>query len=176
MQIESLEINQVGQFFGYAGVIANLVWPTMKSREKLLIGQVVACVLMLTHFALLKANTGALVMATAGIQAALAIPLGKHPSFKKIYFASLIATPFVCYATWKGYSSIFFLSGSCNRLRSKFPDQCSQAAYVLDFRYLCLGCTQPNCSLNTRIGIKRSRSVSKYLYASSNSCKTYKHN
>lgn len=107
MQIKSLEINQVGQFFGYAGVVANLIWPTMKSREKLLIGQVVACILMLTHFALLKANTGALVMTTAGIQAALAIPLGKHPSFKKVYLASLIATPLVCYATWKGYSSIF---------------------------------------------------------------------
>ena len=53
--------------FGYAGVIANLIWPTFRTREFLLMGQIVACVLMLTHFSLLGAASGAAVMGVAGL-------------------------------------------------------------------------------------------------------------
>ncbi len=93
--------------FGYAGVIANVLWPLMRSRTRLLAGQVVACILMLTHFYLLGATSGSAVMAVAGFQAFLAIPLGRHQRFRYIYVASLILTPAVCLATWLGPQSIF---------------------------------------------------------------------
>jgi hypothetical protein len=93
--------------FGYAGVLANLCWPLMKRRQYLLAGQVLACCFMFIHFALLGAFTGAAVMGVAGLQAALAIPLGLKPNFKRIYIASLLLTPLVCFATWQGAQSIF---------------------------------------------------------------------
>lgn len=92
---------------GYAGVLANLTWPTMKTRERLLAGQVVACCLMFAHFLLLGAVTGATVMATAGVQALIAIPLGRSNGFKRLYLASLLATPLICYITWHGVASVF---------------------------------------------------------------------
>ncbi|WP_268247390.1 YgjV family protein [Litchfieldella qijiaojingensis] len=73
----------------------------------MLAGQVVACALMLTHFALLEAETGAAVMGVAGLQAALAIPLGTHPRFKYIYLASLLLTPLVSAVTWHRLPSVF---------------------------------------------------------------------
>ena len=71
--------------FGIFGVIANILWPLIKHRKYLLLGQVVACIFMFAHFYLLGAYTGAAVMATAGIQASLAMPLESHPKFKSVY-------------------------------------------------------------------------------------------
>lgn len=93
--------------FGLAGVVANLVWPLLRQRTALLAGQAVACALMLTHFALLGAATGALVMLVAGVQALLAIPLGKAPRFRLIYLGSLLLTPLVCAWSWQGVASVF---------------------------------------------------------------------
>ncbi len=93
--------------FGVAGVAANITWPLMKQRRTLLAWQVLACALMGVHFGLLGARTGALVMLVAGSQAALAIPLGNSPRFKRIYLASLVLTPITCYLTWQGPQSVF---------------------------------------------------------------------
>lgn len=93
--------------FGYAGLIANLMWPMFTKRTYLLAGQVIACLLMLTHFALLGANSGAWIMGIAGTQALLAIPLGQSPKFKRIYLASLTLTPVVCILTWQGSQSVY---------------------------------------------------------------------
>lgn len=102
-----MEALSFASFFGYAGVVANVVWPTMKTRKRLLAGQVVACCLMLCHFALLGAATGAAVMAVAGVQAGLAIPLGSSRHFRRLYLASLALTPIVCYMTWHGFASVY---------------------------------------------------------------------
>ena len=93
--------------FGVAGVVANLTWPLMRNRSALLAWQVVACALMFVHFELLGAHTGALIMFVAGVQAALAIPLGRSPRFKFIYLGSLILTPLVCFLSWQGAQSVF---------------------------------------------------------------------
>jgi len=93
--------------FGVLGVIANASWPLIKHRKFLLCGQVLACGFMFTHFWLMEAITGAVVMATAGIQASLAIPLESHPKFKSIYLASLLLTPFVVWLSWHGLPSVF---------------------------------------------------------------------
>ena len=93
--------------FGLLGVMANIIWPLLKQRRFLLLGQVIACVMMAMHFVFLEADTGALVMMVAGLQASLAIPLETHPRFKIVYLASLVFTPFVCWFTWQGIPSIF---------------------------------------------------------------------
>jgi hypothetical protein len=93
--------------FGFAGVAANVTWPLMHRRSGLLAWQAIACSLMFLHFALLGAQTGALIMLVAGLQALLAIPLEKSPKFKRIYIASLVLTPIVCYLTWQGPQSVF---------------------------------------------------------------------
>lgn len=104
MQIDQATLATI---FGYAGVAANLCWPLMRQRTHLLAGQVIACLLMLTHFMLLGAITGAAIMGVAGLQASLAIPLGLSPKFKYIYLGSLLLTPIVCLLTWQGYQSIY---------------------------------------------------------------------
>lgn len=93
--------------FGALGVIANALWPLIKYRKHLLCGQVLACVFMFTHFWLLGANTGAIVMAAAGLQAALSIPLESHPKFKSVYLVSLLLTPIVTWLSWHGLPSVF---------------------------------------------------------------------
>jgi len=93
--------------FGVLGIIANTLWPLVKKRKFLLAGQIAACIFMATHFVLLNAYTGAVIMCVAGIQAALAIPLEFHPKFKLVYLVSLFVTPVVCWYTWQGYPSIF---------------------------------------------------------------------
>lgn len=93
--------------FGLAGVLANICWPLFKQRRHILQGQIVACILMATHFVLLDAITGAVVMAVAGCQAALALPLENHPRFKRVYVASMLLTPVVCWLSWQGLASVF---------------------------------------------------------------------
>ncbi|WP_420590723.1 YgjV family protein [Bacterioplanoides sp.] len=92
---------------GIAGVIANICWPLFKQRKHILLGQIMACVLMASHFYLLGAATGAVVMAVAGIQAALALPLENHPQFKRVYLLSVFLTPVVCWLSWQGIASVF---------------------------------------------------------------------
>lgn len=98
---------ELATVLGMMGVIANTFWPLIRERKFLLLGQILACVFMGLHFFLLNAYTGAAVMAVAGIQALLAIPLESHPKFKSVYLASLFLTPLVCWYTWQGYPSIF---------------------------------------------------------------------
>ena len=93
--------------FGALGVMANVLWPLLRTRRFLLLGQIAACVLMASHFALLAAYTGAAVMLLAGLQAALAMPLETHPRFKAIYLVFLLFTPLVCWLTWQGLPSVF---------------------------------------------------------------------
>ena len=102
-----MTLQHISAAFGYAGVVANIIWPLMRSRNRLLSGQVLACLLMLTHFYFLGALSGAVVMAVAGLQALLAIPLGTNRRFRYIYLASLSLTPVVCVATGLGPQSLF---------------------------------------------------------------------
>lgn len=98
---------ELSTVFGISGVVANASWPLMNHRKFLLWGQFLACILMFSHFWLLGAYTGAAVMAAAGIQAVLAIPLESHPNFKSVYLASLLLTPLVAWLSWHGLASIF---------------------------------------------------------------------
>ena len=98
---------ELATVLGIMGVIVNTCWPLIRERRFLLSGQILACIFMGLHFSLLSAYTGAVVMAVAGMQAFLAIPLESHPKFKSVYLASLLLTPLVCWYTWQGYPSIF---------------------------------------------------------------------
>lgn len=98
---------ELATVLGIMGVIANTYWPLIRERRFLLSGQILACIFMGLHFFLINACTGAVVMAVAGVQALLAIPLESHPKFRLVYLASLLLTPLVCWYTWRGYPSVF---------------------------------------------------------------------
>jgi len=98
---------ELATLFGTFGVISNTIWPLLKTRKYLLLGQVVAAIFMCVHFSLLNAYTGAAIMLLAAFQASLAIPLESHPKFKSVYLASIVLTPLVCWVTWQGSASVF---------------------------------------------------------------------
>jgi len=98
---------ELATLFGVLGIVSNTVWPLLKIRKYLLLGQVIAALLMGMHFSLLNAHTGAAIMLLAALQASLAIPLESHPKFKAVYLASIVFTPLVCWATWQGIASAF---------------------------------------------------------------------
>ncbi|MBK1853266.1 YgjV family protein [Marinobacter sp. 1-4A] len=93
--------------FGYAGLLANVIWIMMRRRSYLLLGQTVACGFMAAHFHFMGSVTGSLIMLVAGVQAMLAVPLGLYPKFKLVYLVSGGLSPLICYATWQGGSSLF---------------------------------------------------------------------
>ena len=98
---------ELATLFGILGIVSNTVWPLLKTRKYLLLGQVIAAIFMCVHFSLLNAFTGAAIMLLAALQASLAIPLESHPKFKSVYLASIVLTPLVCWATWQGIVSVF---------------------------------------------------------------------
>ena len=98
---------ELATVFGALGILSNTLWPLLKRRQFLLIGQVIAALFMCIHFSLLNAYTGSVVMLLAALQASLAIPLESHPKFNSVYFASILLTPVVCWFTWQGSVSIF---------------------------------------------------------------------
>ena len=98
---------ELATLFGTLGIVSNTVWPLLKTRKYLLLGQLIAAIFMCVHFSLLNAFTGAVIMLLAALQASLAIPLESHPKFKSVYLASIVLTPLVCWATWQGIASVF---------------------------------------------------------------------
>ncbi|MBQ0731294.1 MAG: YgjV family protein [Oleispira antarctica] len=98
---------ELATLFGIFGVASNVIWPLLKTRKYLLLGQIVAAIFMGMHFLLLNAVTGASIMFLVALQASLAIPLESHPKFKAVYLTSIVLTPLVCWATWQGIASLF---------------------------------------------------------------------
>lgn len=98
---------ELATLFGILGIVSNTIWPLLKTRKYLLLGQIIAAIFMCVHFSLLNAFTGAAIMLLAALQASLAIPLESHPRFKVVYLASIVLTPIVCWATWQGIASVF---------------------------------------------------------------------
>ena len=98
---------EIANILGIFGLISNTAWPLFKSRKHMLLGQIVACIFMMFHFVFLKAETGAVIMLIAGIQATLAIPLERNAKFKNIYLLSMLFIPLIVWYTWHGLPSIF---------------------------------------------------------------------
>jgi hypothetical protein len=98
---------ELATLFGILGIVSNTLWPLLKMRKYLLLGQIIAAIFMCVHFSLLNAFTGAAIMLLAGFQASLAIPLESHPKFKSVYLASIVLTVIVCWLTWQGSASVF---------------------------------------------------------------------
>jgi len=92
---------------GTLGLVTNATWPLFKIRRHILIGQIFACIFMMLHFVLLGAETGAVIMLVAGLQATLAIPLEKNNKFKDIYIFSMLLVPLISWYTWHGLASVF---------------------------------------------------------------------
>jgi hypothetical protein len=65
--------------FGALGVAFNIGWPFLRRRSAMLWGQTAGFTAFTTHFLLLGATTGAIMSALGGLQAVLAVPLGRDP-------------------------------------------------------------------------------------------------
>ena len=123
--------------FGFAGLIANTIWPLITIRRYLLIGQIVACGLMFVHFYLLSAQTGAIVMLVAGSQALLALPLEKYPKFTYVYIISMLITPWLCWYSWNGYPSIL---SSAALIIYCVANLHTKVRFIKSYLVLCIAC------------------------------------
>ena len=52
---------ELATVLGALGILSNTLWPLLKRRQFLLIGQVIAALFMCIHFSLLNAYTGSVV-------------------------------------------------------------------------------------------------------------------
>ncbi len=101
------EIGLLPNALGLFGVACNVGWPFLRGRSAMLWGQTVGCVAFALHYLLLGAHTGSLMAALAGLQAVLAIPLGRDPRFRVIYLATLPVIAAAMVLSWMGIASAF---------------------------------------------------------------------
>lgn len=92
---------------GLTGVAFNIGWPFFRGRSAMLWAQAAGCFAFALHFLLLGADTGSLMSMLAGVQAVLAIPLGRDPRFRVSYLAMLPVIAVAMALTWMGTPSAF---------------------------------------------------------------------
>ena len=119
---------------GLLGVVCNIGWPFFRHRSAMLWGQTVGFSAFTAHFLLLGANTGALMSALGGVQAILAVPLGRSARFRMLYLAVLPVIAGAVALTWMGLPSVF--SGTAMAIISVGRYQLD----VVRFRVLMLVC------------------------------------
>lgn len=92
---------------GLLGVACNIGWPFFRRRSAMLWGQTIGFTAFTAHFLLLGANTGAIMSALGGIQAVIAVPLGRDVRFRMLYMAILPVIAGAVVLTWMGLPSVF---------------------------------------------------------------------
>jgi hypothetical protein len=97
----------LAQLIGFVGIVLGTVWPLFESRTRILAAQTLTFFVFVVHFQLLGAHTGVWLNVISGLQAAAAIPLGRHPLFRYIYIATLPAVAAGVALTWSGLPSAF---------------------------------------------------------------------
>lgn len=96
---------------GFAGTAAGICWPLFCGRCGMLLAQLVAGAAFAAHFALLGAETGAVMNVLATLQVAAAIPLGTRPGFRVVYLALLPIIAVAAMLTWNGTPSLLAAFG-----------------------------------------------------------------
>jgi hypothetical protein len=97
----------LGQLIGFVGIVLGTAWPLFENRTRILAMQTLCFFVFVVHFQLLGAHTGVWLNVISGLQAAAAIPLGRHPLFRYIYIATLPAVAAGVVLTWSGFPSAF---------------------------------------------------------------------
>ncbi|MCW2240705.1 YgjV family protein [Azospirillum canadense] len=97
-----------------AGAVAfSLValWPLLKGRRAMLLGQAASAVAFGVHYLLLKAHTGAAMTALSLIQGLSALPSGRSRVRTVVFAATVPAMLGLVGLTWHGWSSVCAAAG-----------------------------------------------------------------
>lgn len=97
----------VASGLGWLGVFFGVTWPLMRERRTMLTAQALLSVAFGLHFWMIDAPAGAMMNLIAGVQALLAIPLGRVPQFRLVYLATLPAIAVGVTLSWTGAASLF---------------------------------------------------------------------
>lgn len=96
---------------GLAGAALNILWPLLRGRGGMLLGQSGVSICFGLHFLLTGASTACVMNVLALLQALIAIPLGERPGFRIAYLGTL---PFIAgglWYSWDGLPSLFAALG-----------------------------------------------------------------
>lgn len=104
MILSSLSIS-AADAFGAAAFAGSCLWPLMKQRRGLLVGQAATNLLFITHFILLGAYTAAALCALVVTQVLTALPETRRRWHSALFVATVPGIAVVAVATWAGLPS-----------------------------------------------------------------------
>mgnify|MGYP000871455478 CR=1 FL=1 len=110
--IEALLAAPLVQGIGLLGTLGGMLWPLFPGRRGMLAAQTITSVFFTIHYALLGAQTGAVMNSLSAVQAAAAIPLGTRPGFRLVYLATTVPIAAGLALTWNGWPSLFAAAGT----------------------------------------------------------------
>lgn len=90
---------------GAAAFVGSCLWPMLKNRRALLIGQALANVLFIAHFLLLGAYTAAALCGLVVTQALGALPERRGLLQKALFTATVPGIALIAWGTWAGLPS-----------------------------------------------------------------------
>ena len=86
------------------------------------------------HYLLIGANTAALLLLVAGLQALAAIPLGTRAGFRLVYLATIPAIAVIMALSWQGPASLFASLGLATISLGRYQTR------IIPFRALLVAC------------------------------------
>ena len=119
---------------GFLGVATNTVWPLFRGRTTMLVVQALGAAAFGLHYVLIGADTAAVLLVVAGLQALAAIPLGRKEAFRHIYLATIPIIAVIMALSWHGIPSLFASLGLATISLGRYQTN------VLRFRFLLLAC------------------------------------
>ena len=97
--------------FGMVGLAGTVLWPLLRTRRALLLGQAASAAAFVLHYALIGATTGAWVTTLSIVQAILAFPEHRPRWRALVYLLSAPGLLWATAATWQGAESAFAGAG-----------------------------------------------------------------
>lgn len=87
-----------------------------------------------THYVLIGAETAAMLLVVAGLQAVLAIPLGTRKGFRLVYLATIPVIGIIMALSWQGLPSVFASLGLATISLGRYQTR------IIPFRGLLVAC------------------------------------
>lgn len=100
------------QAIGLLGTVGGIAWPLFRRRSGMLVAQAAASFCFTVHYTLIGAVTAGFMNLLSSLQAAVALPLGERPEFRKLYLAILPVIAVALAVTWNGLPSAFAAGGT----------------------------------------------------------------
>lgn len=104
-------INIIAQIIGFAGAVTYFIVFQQKKRKNILSLSVVACLLFIIHFVMLKAYTGAVMNSLGAVRCVIYYYNDRKWGKSKLWLAFFVAASSVlCILTWKDVFSVLPLT------------------------------------------------------------------